>query len=87
MGTKKAKDVERRYGRSKYKFGGQMKSELAKRKYPINLVQYIFAALDKRINEDWTKVTPGWFAQPSVYSSTLPAYLYNQAIIEEPIKE
>ena len=68
-----------------HKYGDRMTLTPMERKYPINLVEYIFAALDKRINEDWTQVTPGWFAQPSVYSKTLPAYLYNQAIIEEPI--
>ena len=68
-----------------HKYGDRMTLTPIERKYPINLVEYIFAALDKRINEDWTQVTPGWFAQPSVYSKTLPAYLYNQAIIEEPI--
>jgi len=69
------------------KNGDKILLEPLERQYPVHLVRYVFAALDKQLNEDLSRVTPGWFSQESLYWKTLPAYLYQQAMIEEPLND
>jgi hypothetical protein len=51
------------------------------KRYPELLVPYVFHALRKEHNDNLSKVTPGWFSQPSLYSRTVLAYLHQQALI------
>lgn len=55
----------------------------AEKRNPVLFVNHIFAALEAQLNGNLSTVTPGWFSSDILYQRTLPAYLYQQAMIEE----
>lgn len=48
-----------------------------------DLSDMLIAAIDKEMNEDWSKVTPSWLCSKRTFDWRLPAYLYKQAAITE----
>jgi len=51
---------------------------------PLRFVDYVFDAIENQVNGNFTRVTPGWFSNDTLYTKTLPAYLNDQAMVREP---
>lgn len=63
--------------------GGNLLLDPNERRNPLLFVNYVFDAIESQTNGNFSKVTPGWFSNDSLFTKTLPAYLHDQAMVRD----